>query len=192
LSKAFGLPGLRIGWVVGPPKVVQRLWSYRDYTTIAIGALSDHLATVALEPARREAIFARTRAIIRRNLPRVQAWLDGHDGLFEYVPPLAGAIVLARYGLKVPSLRFGEHLRTRHSVLVVPGDQLGIARHIRIGIGSDGAYTLRGLRRIDRALETLDRQGRDRVPAGRLSGPARRRSGPARRQGTRISAAPPR
>jgi len=192
LSKAFGLPGLRIGWVVGPPKVVQRLWSYRDYTTIAIGALSDHLATIALEPARREAIFARTRAIIRRNLPRVQAWLDGHDGLFEYVPPLAGAIVLARYGLKVPSVRFGEYLRTRHSVLVVPGDQLGIARHIRIGIGSDGAYTLRGLRRIDRAIDTMGGRGRDRSPARRLSGPARRRSGPARRQGTRISAAPPR
>jgi hypothetical protein len=169
LSKAFGLPGLRIGWVVGPPKVVQRLWSYRDYTTIAIGAVSDHLATIALDPARREAIFARTRAIIRRNLPRVQAWLDGHDGLFEYVPPLAGAIVLARYNLKVPSGRLADSLRTRQSVLIIPGDQLGIERHIRIGLGSDGAYTLRGLRRIDQGIAAFG--GGPRRPArGRGAG----------------------
>jgi hypothetical protein len=173
LSKAFGLPGLRIGWVVGPPKVVQRLWSYRDYTTIAIGAVSDHLATIALDPARREAIFARTRAIIRRNLPRVQAWLDGHDGLFEYVPPLAGAIVLARYNLKVPSGRLADSLRTRQSVLIIPGDQLGIERHIRIGLGSDGAYTLRGLRRIDQGIAAFG------------GGPRR----PARGRGAGVSAA---
>src|SRR5512142_2374067 len=59
LSKAYGLPGLRIGWIVGPPPLVASTWSYHDYTSIAPGALSDRLARVAL--ARRARILARTR-----------------------------------------------------------------------------------------------------------------------------------
>src|SRR5437867_3041718 len=53
LSKAYALPGLRVGWVVAPPALIARLWSYHDYTTISPGALSDALARRALEPARR-------------------------------------------------------------------------------------------------------------------------------------------
>ncbi|HKN47918.1 MAG TPA: aminotransferase class I/II-fold pyridoxal phosphate-dependent enzyme, partial [Candidatus Polarisedimenticolia bacterium] len=91
LSKAFGLPGLRIGWVVGPRKQVERIWSRRDYTTIAPGMLSDHLARVALEPERREAILARTRSILECNLPVVEGWLRARAGIFDFVPPRAGA-----------------------------------------------------------------------------------------------------
>ena len=59
LSKAYGLPGLRIGWVVGPPQLVDELWGVHDYTTIAPGALNDRLARIALEPTRRAKILAR-------------------------------------------------------------------------------------------------------------------------------------
>src|SRR3954463_15326066 len=52
LSKAYGLPGLRIGGIVGPTEFVASTWSYHDYTTIAPGALSDALALRALEPDR--------------------------------------------------------------------------------------------------------------------------------------------
>jgi hypothetical protein len=78
LSKAYGLPGLRIGWVVGPPTIAAGLWTYHDYTTIAPGALSDALARRALEPARRTAILARTRGILNQNFPIIARWLDGH------------------------------------------------------------------------------------------------------------------
>ena len=53
LSKAYALPGLRVGWVVAPPPLVASLWSYHDYTTISPGALSDILAARAVEPDRR-------------------------------------------------------------------------------------------------------------------------------------------
>ena len=62
LSKAYGLPGLRIGWIVGPPSRIASLWAYHDYTTIAPGALSDALARRALEPARRARASSRGRA----------------------------------------------------------------------------------------------------------------------------------
>src|SRR5206468_7447740 len=64
LSKAYGLPGLRIGWIVAPPPIVASFWSYHDYTTISPGALSDVLARRALEPGRLERILARTRGIL--------------------------------------------------------------------------------------------------------------------------------
>src|SRR5271168_1267374 len=50
LSKAYGLPGLRTGWVIGAPKMVERLWGYHDYTSIGPTMLTDRLASVALEP----------------------------------------------------------------------------------------------------------------------------------------------
>jgi len=160
LSKAFGLPGLRIGWVVGPKATVQRLWSYRDYTTIAPGALSDRLARIALEPERREAIFARTRGIIRANLPVLESWMQARPDVFRYVPPLAGAILFARYDLPIGSVPLVDRLRVERSVLIVPGDQFGTARHLRVGFGSDSGYLSRGLARIDETIAALRREGR--------------------------------
>lgn len=163
LSKAFGLPGLRIGWIAGPERAVERIWSYRDYTTIAPGTLSDLLARQAMEPGRRAAIFARTRSIVRRNWPMLGAWLEARGDLLSYIPPRAGAIVLVRYDLPIASVALTERLRLEKSVLVVPGDQLGVPRHLRIGFGyggGDGSMQ-GGLRRIDEML----RQIRKAAPA---------------------------
>jgi hypothetical protein len=69
LSKAYSLPGLRTGWVVGSPKMVEKLWGYHDYTSIGPSMLTDLLACVALEPRRRAWILNRTREILLRNYP---------------------------------------------------------------------------------------------------------------------------
>ena len=76
LSKAYGLPGLRIGWIVGPPSRIASLWSYHDYTTIAPGALSDALARHAFEPATRERLLARTRGILNLTTTQLQNLLN--------------------------------------------------------------------------------------------------------------------
>jgi aspartate/methionine/tyrosine aminotransferase len=69
LSKAFALPGPRIGWVVAPKDVIEQLWIRHDYLTLTPGLLNDRLASFALEPARRRRILDRTRNIIRTKLP---------------------------------------------------------------------------------------------------------------------------
>ena len=61
LSKAYGLPGLRTGWVVGSPEMAERLWGYHDYTSIGPSMMTDRLASIALEPRRRDWILNRTR-----------------------------------------------------------------------------------------------------------------------------------
>ena len=67
LSKAYGLPGLRLGWSVAPLPLPELLWSRKDYITIGPGAMSDALATIALRPDVRAKIIERTRGIIRAN-----------------------------------------------------------------------------------------------------------------------------
>jgi aspartate/methionine/tyrosine aminotransferase len=149
LSKAFGLPGLRIGWIVGPATTVAKLWSYQDYTTLTPGILSDRLARLAMQPARRERILARTRGIIRRNLPRVEAWIAGQGDLLDYVPPVACAIALVKYHAPIGAVRLFERLRLEHSVLITPGAHFGLpGKYIRIGYGYDMDRTLAGLARI--------------------------------------------
>ncbi len=135
LSKAYGLPGLRIGWIVGPPSRIASLWSYHDYTTIAPGALSDALARRALDATRRERILARTRGILNQNYPIMAGWLNSHGGLFSYAPPDAGAIVYARYHHAINSTELVTRLRLEKSVLVVPGDHFGMDQHVRLGFG---------------------------------------------------------
>ncbi len=155
LSKAFGLPGLRLGWIVAPPKTIAKLCSYHDYTTLTPTILSDRLARIVMEPGRREQVLERTRTIIRRNLPQLESWIHSHDNLFSYIPPVAGAITFFKYKLPISSAALFDRLRKERSVLITPGDHFGVGRYIRVGYGYDVDYTLRGLARVDLTLQEL-------------------------------------
>ena len=166
LSKAFGLPGLRLGWIIAPPKIIARLCSYHDYTTLTPTMLSDRLARIVMEPVRREQVLERTRAIVRRNLPRLESWIHSHDDIFSYIPPVAGAITFFRYKLPITSAALFDRLRKERSVLITPGDHFGVGRYIRVGFGYDVEYTLRGLARIDLTLEELKKKSGRSKAAG--------------------------
>ena len=135
LSKAYGLPGARLGWVVGPDDVVERLWARTDYTTIAPPSLSDAVATIALSPEVRPRILERTQSIIRNNLAVMTDWIASHNGLFSFTPPDAGAISMVRYRADIGSADLAESLRTERSLLIVPGVHFGIESMMRIGFG---------------------------------------------------------
>ena len=157
LSKAYGLPGLRIGWIAAPTQLVASLWSYHDYVTIAPGALSDRLARVALEPSRRARLFERTRSILRANLPLVEGWLRDNAG-FEWIAPEAGAIFFVRYLHQVNSTALVNRLRTEKSVLMVPGDHFGMDGYLRLGFGEPPAYLTSALDRVRDLLASLPKE----------------------------------
>jgi aspartate/methionine/tyrosine aminotransferase len=160
LSKAYGLPGLRIGWITAPPEFVASTWAYHDYTTIAPGALSDRLARVALDPSRRPAILARTRRIVRENLPLIEGWLHRHDPMFSWISPRAGAIVYVRYDHPINSTTLATRLREEKSVLIVPGDHFGMDGYLRLGFGERPDYLRDGLERLHSLLNSLDAHAR--------------------------------
>ena len=145
LSKAFAMPGLRVGWAVAPPKMIARIWERHDYTTLTPSAVSDRLAAFAMQPDVREAILTRTRFIIRSNYPELEAWLQRHADVFTWDRPDAGAIAYAKVGLTGKSADLVERIRTERSVLLVPGEMFGLKKGLRFGFGYDIEHTLRGL-----------------------------------------------
>jgi aspartate/methionine/tyrosine aminotransferase len=155
LAKAYALPGLRIGWAVAAPQVVEALWGIHDYTTIAPAAVNDCLARVALGPARRTLLLARTRGILRTNLPVVRRWLERRGAFLSHVPPEAGAILFVRYSYPIGSTALIERIRTEQSVLVVPGDHFGMDGYLRLGFGCDPELLLPALERVGEVLDSI-------------------------------------
>ena len=153
LSKAYGLPGLRIGWLVGPAALIEALWARRDYTSIAPGAVNDRLARLALEPRRRDQLIARTRGILRENQAIVAEWVARRPAVRQ-IPPEAGGVTLIRYSGARPSAELADRLRADHGVLVVPGSHFGLDHHLRIGIGGEPGPLRDGLARLGPVLET--------------------------------------
>ncbi len=155
LSKAYGLPGLRIGWAVGPPTTITELMGYHDYLTLTPTMLSDRLARLVLEKRRRAEILERTRSILRKNYPALRKWIEDHGPLFSHVPPAAGAICYLKYALSMNSTELVERLRKEKSVLLVPGDMFGMDGYVRIGMGPPTDYLLAGLDRFDALLREM-------------------------------------
>ena len=155
LSKAYGLPGLRIGWIVSTPELVETAWSYHDYTTIGPSSSSDLLARVALLPENREKLIARTRKIINNNYPILLEWIGRHGNLFSIVDPKAGAIGYLRYSLDMNSVELVNKLREEKSVLIVPGDHFFMDRYLRVGFGANATHLSEGLALISEGISGL-------------------------------------
>ena len=156
LSKAFGLPGLRVGWTVTTEAKCAELWGHRDYSTLALSALSDRLGQIALD--RRPEILERTRGIIRRQLPLVEDWVRSHEShpvTLSWTRPEAGAIAAVRYGLPIPAEDFGERLRLEQDLLVVPASHFEMDGFLRIGFGAEPEVVTTSLGLISETLQRV-------------------------------------
>ncbi|MFQ5769008.1 MAG: aminotransferase class I/II-fold pyridoxal phosphate-dependent enzyme [bacterium] len=153
LSKAYALPGLRIGWLAGPKDIIANCWAYHDYTSITAGILSNRLAALALQPQMRKNILNRNRKILRENLALLTEWVARHAKFFTFHPPQAGGIAFLRYNMNINSTKLMTKLRDQKSVFVVAGDCFGMDHMLRIGIGSEREYLRAGLNLFDEFLQ---------------------------------------
>lgn len=135
MSKAFGLAGLRIGWIATKDRpLLKLLASFKDYTTICSSAPSEFLATLALK--NKDQVLNRNRGIIKKNLSLLDRFLDRHSHLFSWVRPKAGCIAFPRLIEERPAEPFTEELLRNTGVLLAPGTQFFFpGPHFRIGFG---------------------------------------------------------
>jgi aspartate/methionine/tyrosine aminotransferase len=155
LSKSYALPGLRIGWLIGPKSFIEKAWSYHDYTSISAGFLSNWIANKALQPEMRRKILNRNRKMLRENLLILEEWVEQQGGKFSFIPPKAGGLAFLRYNFPMNSTKFTTKLREEKSCFIVAGDCFGMDNYIRIGIGSEKEYFIAGLELLSEMLNEL-------------------------------------
>ena len=153
LSKAYGLPGLRIGWVVAPAEIAQAVLRLKDYSTIAPASVSEVLADIALE--RRPKLLERTRFLLNERWPALEDWAATHSRELHWTPPQAGAICFFSYRFPIDSWPLVERLIRDYSAMVVPGIHFKTERHLRIGFGGPPNILHAGLAGLDRLLASL-------------------------------------
>jgi aspartate/methionine/tyrosine aminotransferase len=146
VSKAYGLPGLRIGWLsCRDPALIDRIRELKLYTTICSSAPSELLVALALRHG--DALVERSRQLVVSNLPLVEAFLERRRDLFEWVRPSAGPIGFPRVAGSFDVQAWCEETASKAGVLLLPGAVYDEPRHVRFGFGRAN---------LPQALERLD------------------------------------
>ena len=145
VSKSYGLPGLRIGWLAcRDPSLLEQLRELKLYTTICSSAPSELLVSLALRHSDR--LIGEARARVLENLPALNAFLDRHDDLLQWVPPAAGPIGFPLVRDERDVRAWCEDVAEESGVLLLPGYVYAEPRHVRMGYGRAG---------LDEALSRL-------------------------------------
>jgi aspartate/methionine/tyrosine aminotransferase len=150
VSKPFGLPGLRSGWMVAPKEIISKCWAMRDYVSLSPGKLNDAIAILAFK--HREKIIERNNSIISANLDAANRWVASHEDILSWKPPRGGLLALLQYHLNIPSLELADKLATEYSVMLAPGSSFGYENYLRIGIGQNPSTFKSGLESASRCF----------------------------------------
>ena len=152
LTKAYGLDGLRAGWILGPSEAVAEAARINDLMTNNGVAPAERMSVAALRHL--PAIRRRAQAVLRPNLARVAAYLRDETRLSAVVPS-GGSVVFPRLPAGLDGDRVATHLREQYDTLVVPGRFFEARHHVRVSFGVPPAQLERGLRALSRTLDDL-------------------------------------
>lgn len=158
LTKAYGLSGLRCGWIIAPPEVARRARRINDLYGATPVHLGERVSVIALDYLDEIAAAAASR--LQRNRRLLDRFLDSRDDL-EVVRPGAGTIVFPRLAgaTKEKTEQFLRMLRERYETSVVPGRFFEAPRHFRLGIGGDTRTVAGGLERLGDCLDEIGGRG---------------------------------
>src|SRR5262245_26628755 len=152
LTKAYGLDGLRAGWILGPPPIIASAGRINDLMTNNSVAAGEQMALAAFRNHR--AIDRRAHALLDPNLARLKSFLGKERRLHAFVPE-GGNVVFLRLPTAIDSDRLASRLLDRYSTLVVPGRFFESPRYIRVSFGCRPSLLARGLANVSRALDDL-------------------------------------
>ena len=153
VSKAYGLPGLRVGWIASKDRdALGRMAEIKHYLSICNAGPSEVLATIGIKA--RQSIFARNRELISENVRKLDEFFARHTDRFEWYSPDGGCVAFPRYTGPEGAETFCATVLDREGVLLLPASMyrsnLGVVPQdrFRIGFGRFG---------MDDALEALER-----------------------------------
>ncbi|AVH54672.1 MULTISPECIES: capreomycidine synthase [Streptomyces] len=155
MSKAYGLPGTRVGWCLAAPEILARLVPLRDALTICLSPVTEFLAARALAGADR--ILADRRAQAARNLGRLGTWAEENADLMSWTPPSGGVTAFPAFRGVTDTEDLCQVLGSRYDVLLVPGSGFGHSDRVRLGFGGAEDAFGEGLARLRKAL--VERRG---------------------------------
>jgi len=136
MSKAYGLSGLRLGWIAGPEEIIDKCWQWKDYTSISNSPISEYLAQFALTHF--EQISERNYFIIHKNRGILKEWFRENNKYFHYFLPEAGVLCFPKLkNIPISSQQLALDLFNSKSLLLVPGECFDMPGHLRIGFGGD-------------------------------------------------------
>ena len=151
MSKVFSLAGLRVGWVVAPKELTEKIMIHRDYDTISVGMINDHFAAIALENAGK--VLARSQAITRENLAILDSWITNEPRV-DWVKPRAGTTAMLKLDIPISSREFCIDLLEKTGVMLTPGDAFDMEGYVRIGYANEREILEAGLSEMSAYLKT--------------------------------------
>ena len=151
MSKVFSLAGLRVGWVVAPKELTEKIMIHRDYDTISVGMINDHFAAIALENASK--VLARSQAITRENLAILDSWITNEPRV-DWVKPRAGTTAMLKLDIPMSSREFCIDLLEKTGVMLTPGDAFDMEGYVRIGYANEREILEAGLSEMSAYLKT--------------------------------------
>ena len=151
MSKVFSLAGLRVGWVVAPNELTEKIMIHRDYDTISVGMINDHFSAIALENAGK--VLARSQAITRENLAILDSWITNEPRV-DWVKPRAGTTAMLKLDIPMSSREFCIDLLEKTGVMLTPGDAFDMEGYVRIGYANEREILEAGLSEMSAYLKT--------------------------------------
>lgn len=134
MSKTYGLPGLRLGWLATrDAEVREKCLALKYYTTICSSAPSEFLTALALR--HRHVLIERNLGIVKHNLPLLDAFFARHADRFSWLRPNAGPIGFPRLDINGSVDDFCDEVVREAGVMLLPGSVYDEPRHFRIGFG---------------------------------------------------------
>lgn len=152
LSKAFGLPGLRIGYIIGPEEVIKECRQLREYTTGGNSVISETIALQVLK--NKEKILTHVTEDIYYNYHIVQQWLEANTRYFDWIKPQGGLSFFPKLKIPISDVTFCKEILHKKKVLLLPGSFYESPGHMRISLSQEPYSVLpEGLDRLSKFLQ---------------------------------------
>jgi capreomycidine synthase len=159
LSKAYGLPGLRVGWALASPEILAKCIELRDYITLHLSPLIELIAQRAIEQSDR--LLKLRLPQIQSNLAILTEWCERREEFVDYVRPQGGASAFLRLPGVTDVDEFCHRLVAEYKTLLIPGSCFNSPAFVRIGFGGATTEFEEGLRRFSALLNQIKAEHRD-------------------------------